>query len=378
MRAQPLRQRQPCNGNPVALLLPLLLVPATAMLAPAAFVATLPPLHAHAVAELICLLRLLCLRAIPAKHAALAVCVQAHMWRRSYSRPDSVACCACWACCPRPLRVCRYIEEIVQQQVDAGIPSTSVAVGGFSQGGAMALLSLRSKVGAMPCAALCCAVPRCAVRCAALRCVLCCATLGSAAHNCLAPSQLAAAPCIVALEALRRPRCPPTSGALMPCPRAWYLPSLSSPFFFAAPAGGSDWPVLLPAAARGGACGLRQGLAATLHCAHVSCYAAGCAPALALPAILPAKYCHPLHAARCQYALSLAYTSWVGCCFCVCCRAEQGDAGADVPWGCGSGGGLLLWKAQVQWVGEWVGGWAGGRVGGHMGGWVGWQAWTAG
>ena len=189
MRAQPLRQRQPCNGNPVALLLPLLLVPATAMLAPAAVFATLPPLHAQAVAELICLLRLLCLRAIPVRHAALAVCVQAHMWRRSYSRPDSVACCACWACwacCSRPLRVCRYIEEIVQQQVDAGIPSTSVAVGGFSQGGAMALLSLRSKVGAMPCAALRCAtlryaalcsVLRWAVRCAALRCGLCCAAL---------------------------------------------------------------------------------------------------------------------------------------------------------------------------------------------------------
>ena len=80
---------------------------------------------------------------------------------------------ACLSCMLRLLCVCRYIEDIVQQQVDAGIPSTSVVVGGFSQGGAIALLSLRSKVGAALCAVLCCsglcAGPRCALECAALR-----------------------------------------------------------------------------------------------------------------------------------------------------------------------------------------------------------------
>jgi predicted esterase len=37
------------------------------------------------------------------------------------------------------------VEQLVQQQVEAGIPSASIAVGGFSQGGAMALLMLRSR-----------------------------------------------------------------------------------------------------------------------------------------------------------------------------------------------------------------------------------------
>lgn len=39
----------------------------------------------------------------------------------------------------------RYVEELIQQQIDAGIPSSKIAVGGFSQGGAMALMMLRSK-----------------------------------------------------------------------------------------------------------------------------------------------------------------------------------------------------------------------------------------
>ena len=44
--------------------------------------------------------------------------------------------------------LCRYIEGLVEQQVAAGIPSTRIVVSGFSQGGALALLMLRSKVRA--------------------------------------------------------------------------------------------------------------------------------------------------------------------------------------------------------------------------------------
>ncbi|MEW5303355.1 MAG: hypothetical protein WDW38_001681 [Sanguina aurantia] len=40
----------------------------------------------------------------------------------------------------------RYIEELVAREVAAGTPSTRVLVGGFSQGGAVALLMLRSNV----------------------------------------------------------------------------------------------------------------------------------------------------------------------------------------------------------------------------------------
>ncbi|KAL4440017.1 hypothetical protein ABPG75_003018 [Micractinium tetrahymenae] len=39
----------------------------------------------------------------------------------------------------------RYVEELIQEQIDAGIPSSQIVVGGFSQGGAMALMMLRSK-----------------------------------------------------------------------------------------------------------------------------------------------------------------------------------------------------------------------------------------
>ncbi|PRW33175.1 acyl- thioesterase 1 [Chlorella sorokiniana] len=39
----------------------------------------------------------------------------------------------------------RYIDELIEQEVAGGIPSESIVVGGFSQGGAMALMSLRSK-----------------------------------------------------------------------------------------------------------------------------------------------------------------------------------------------------------------------------------------
>lgn len=49
------------------------------------------------------------------------------------------------------LRPHRYIEELVQAEIAAGVPSERVVVAGFSQGGAVALLMLRSdiKLGAV-------------------------------------------------------------------------------------------------------------------------------------------------------------------------------------------------------------------------------------
>ncbi len=44
----------------------------------------------------------------------------------------------------------RYIDELVEKEVAGGIPASSIVVGGFSQGGAMALMSLRSKVRMVP------------------------------------------------------------------------------------------------------------------------------------------------------------------------------------------------------------------------------------
>lgn len=43
------------------------------------------------------------------------------------------------------LRLCRYVEELIQKETEAGIPSDRVVVAGFSQGGAVALMMLRSK-----------------------------------------------------------------------------------------------------------------------------------------------------------------------------------------------------------------------------------------
>eukprot|EP00775_Hariotina_reticulata_P004763 gene4762-5013_t len=40
----------------------------------------------------------------------------------------------------------RYVEELVQQEIAAGIPSHRVVVAGFSQGGAVALMALRSQL----------------------------------------------------------------------------------------------------------------------------------------------------------------------------------------------------------------------------------------
>ena len=47
----------------------------------------------------------------------------------------------------------------MEQEVAAGVPSASVVVGGFSQGGAVALLMLRSQVGAFLRGAGCPCVP---------------------------------------------------------------------------------------------------------------------------------------------------------------------------------------------------------------------------
>lgn len=39
----------------------------------------------------------------------------------------------------------RYIEELIEKEIAAGIPSERVVVAGFSQGGAVALMALRSE-----------------------------------------------------------------------------------------------------------------------------------------------------------------------------------------------------------------------------------------
>lgn len=56
---------------------------------------------------------------------------------------------------------CRFIEDIVANEEAAGIPSSQVVVGGFSQGGAVAMMAARSTkklggiVGLCPCCVLC-------------------------------------------------------------------------------------------------------------------------------------------------------------------------------------------------------------------------------
>ncbi len=40
---------------------------------------------------------------------------------------------------------CSYVEHLLEQQAAAGVPPSQVIIGGFSQGGAMALLALRSQ-----------------------------------------------------------------------------------------------------------------------------------------------------------------------------------------------------------------------------------------
>jgi predicted esterase len=49
-------------------------------------------------------------------------------------------CCAVLCCV-----VVRYIESLIDAEVASGIPSNRIVVAGFSQGGAVALLMLRSK-----------------------------------------------------------------------------------------------------------------------------------------------------------------------------------------------------------------------------------------
>jgi predicted esterase len=40
---------------------------------------------------------------------------------------------------------CRYIEELIDKEIAGGLPSVRVVVAGFSQGGAVALMALRSE-----------------------------------------------------------------------------------------------------------------------------------------------------------------------------------------------------------------------------------------
>lgn len=52
--------------------------------------------------------------------------------------------------------VCRYVKGLVEEEVAAGTPANRIVVGGFSQGGAIAIMMLREMkelagvVGALP------------------------------------------------------------------------------------------------------------------------------------------------------------------------------------------------------------------------------------
>lgn len=113
-----------------------------------------------------------------------------------------------------------YVDELVQAEVEGGIPSASIVVGGFSQGGAMALMSLRSKVRAARAPA------------GRLRW-----RNGAAAVT--AASELAGAVWFC-MKRLPRLLAASHTPALLPPP---------PPSATAAQAGGRDWPQLLPAAA---------------------------------------------------------------------------------------------------------------------------------
>lgn len=54
------------------------------------------------------------------------------------------ACRHHWGPLPRFSLLCSYVEHLLEQQAAAGVPPSQVVMGGFSQGGAMALLALRS------------------------------------------------------------------------------------------------------------------------------------------------------------------------------------------------------------------------------------------
>jgi predicted esterase len=47
--------------------------------------------------------------------------------------------------CCNAIRHCRYIEELIDKEIAGGLPSERVVVAGFSQGGAVALMALRSE-----------------------------------------------------------------------------------------------------------------------------------------------------------------------------------------------------------------------------------------
>ena len=42
--------------------------------------------------------------------------------------------------------MCRYVQSLIADEVDSGIPAERIVVSGFSQGGAVALLALREPV----------------------------------------------------------------------------------------------------------------------------------------------------------------------------------------------------------------------------------------
>jgi predicted esterase len=54
---------------------------------------------------------------------------------RTECKPMTHVVCCC----------CRYIESLIEAEVASGVPSERVVVAGFSQGGAVAMLMLRSK-----------------------------------------------------------------------------------------------------------------------------------------------------------------------------------------------------------------------------------------
>lgn len=68
-----------------------------------------------------------------------------HTRTRTHSELYSLSCQAllvsCYVC-----HCChRYIEELINAEAAAGVPSERVVVAGFSQGGAVALMALRSE-----------------------------------------------------------------------------------------------------------------------------------------------------------------------------------------------------------------------------------------
>lgn len=56
--------------------------------------------------------------------------------------------CSSWCCaevCACRRLCCRYIESLIDAEIASGVKSDRIVVAGFSQGGAVAMLMLRSK-----------------------------------------------------------------------------------------------------------------------------------------------------------------------------------------------------------------------------------------